>query len=49
MAKSLGQIHTVNKGAITANSTGFSGSINLPGELTEQLSRMVRAGNMFKV
>eukprot|EP01045_Picozoa_sp_COSAG04_P029009 COSAG04_NODE_4655_length_1966_cov_11.003214_3_plen_286_part_00 len=49
MAKSLGQIHTVNKGAIPANSTGFSGSINLPGELTEQLSRMVRAGNMFKV
>ncbi len=52
-AKELGQIHTVNENFQLIPSTsgvGFSiGDIDLPGLLTEQLQRMVRAGNMFKV
>lgn len=53
MAKELGQIHTVNTSfEIAAGAevlTPFNlGAIDLPGELTEQLQRMVRAGNYFK-
>lgn len=52
-AKELGQIHTVNtEFSLIPQSgvTGFSiGDVDLPGLLTEQLQRMVRAGNMFKV
>jgi hypothetical protein len=53
MAKELGQIHTVNKSfdlpsASTILTPITIGAIDLPGELTEQLSRMVRAGNYFK-
>ncbi|AXQ65379.1 MAG: hypothetical protein [Circular genetic element sp.] len=53
MAKALGQIHTVNQSftipALAEGSTPFStGDIDVPGLLTDQLSRMVRAGNMFK-
>ncbi|AXH78730.1 MAG: hypothetical protein [Circular genetic element sp.] len=49
MAKSLGQIHTCNFKSINVNTAGYAGSFDLPGTLTSQLSRMVRAGNMFKV
>lgn len=48
MAKSLGQIHTTNY-TFNTNAVGFAGPVNLPGELTDQLSRIIRAGNMFKV
>ena len=55
-AKELGQIHTVNT-SININATQAQinlptvpvGHIDLPGELTNQLSRMVRQGNYFKV
>lgn len=49
MAKSLGQIHSVNSlcGPITAVNQKFN--IDLPGQLTEQLNRMVRAGTFHKV
>lgn len=52
-AKELGQIHTVNKSLnfLTSQETltpFVVGDIDLPGELTEQLQRMVRAGNYFK-
>ncbi len=53
MPKELGQIHTVNKSL--PFSTAFEtatpfvvGDIDVPAELTEQLQRMVRAGNFFK-
>jgi len=48
MAKSLGQIHTVNFNQ-QINATGYQGALDLTGELTSQLSRLVRAGNMVKV
>lgn len=53
MAKELGQIHTVNRTfsfpALQQSATPFSlGDVDVPAELTEQLSRMVRAGNFFK-
>ena len=55
-AKELGQIHTVNTNIeMTAARIPFLagqpvvGHIDLPGELTSQLSRMIRQGNMFKV
>jgi len=53
MAKSLGQIHTVNKKVslpfqILAGTEVPIADIDLPGELTGQLQRMVRAGNFFK-
>jgi len=48
MAKSLGQIHTITQ-SISANSAGYAGSVDCSGLLTNQLSRLVRAGNMFKV
>ncbi len=48
MAKSLGQIHTVNT-TRSVDATGEVLDIDLPGELTNQLSRMIRQGNYFKV
>ncbi len=48
MPKELGQIHTVNK-KIAFNSAGDLGNIDTPLELSRQLQRMVRQGNMFKV
>ena len=55
-AKELGQIHTVNTSVnITAAQAAIViptvpvGHIDIPGELTNQLSRMVRQGNYFKV
>ena len=48
MAKSLGQIHTVNTGQ-TGVSTGQSYLVDLPGELSSQLQTMVRQGQYFKV
>lgn len=48
MAKSLGQIHSVNvTGAFSAVNQKYN--IDLPGQLTEQLNRMVRAGTFHKV
>lgn len=51
MAKSLGQIHTVNYqlGGAAGHSTGDLYLLDLPGQLTEQLQTMVRQGNFFKV
>ncbi len=48
--KSLGMIHTVNYNvAVTPSDTpGAIVNIDLPGQLTEQLNRMVRQGNFFK-
>lgn len=48
MAKSLGMIHTVNT-SHTFSSSGQRDNIDLPGKLTEQLNRMVRCGNYFKL
>ena len=51
MAKSLGQIHTVNK-TFQYPVTGGAGSKNLldlSGELSNQLQTMVRQGNYFKI
>jgi len=53
MAKSLGQIHTINKKVtlptgIVAGTELELADIDLPGELTAQLQRMVRAGSFFK-
>jgi hypothetical protein len=48
MAKSLGQIHTVNHTMSFAN-PGAINNIDIPGELTAQLERVVRQGNYFKV
>lgn len=49
MAKSLGQIHNVNfrAGAFTAVNQTYK--LDLAGELTNQLQRMVRAGTFHKV
>lgn len=47
MAKSLGQIHNVNKNFTI--SAGSEHRVDLPAELTSQLQRMVRAGNFFKL
>lgn len=49
MAKSLGQIHTVNIFDEITTAPGRKTNIDLPGELTTQLQRMIRAGNYFKV
>jgi len=54
MSKELGQIHTVNDQqrilGILEGSTPFGlANIDLPGQLSEQLQRTVRAGNYFKV
>jgi len=48
MAKSLGQIHIVNQ-QMTVTNSGDKYNIDLPGELTDQLQTMVRAGTYHKV
>ncbi len=52
-SKELGQIHTVNKSLqfLTSQETTTPfvvGDVDVPGELTQQLQRMIRAGNYFK-
>ncbi len=49
MPKSLGMIHTVNTTVILTGNVGDKFLIDLPGQLTNQLQRMVRAGQYFKV
>ena len=49
MAKSLGQIHTVNTPFAGITAVNQKYNIDLPGQLTEQLNRMVRAGTFHKV
>lgn len=49
MAKSLGQIHNVNMRAGPFSATNEKWNIDLPGELTDQLQRMVRAGTFHKL
>ena len=48
MAKSLGQIHTVNQRR-NITTTGQKIEIDLPGQLSSQLQRMVRCGTYHKV
>lgn len=48
MAKELGQIHTVNYNE-TVSAVGNKLLVDLPGQLTNQLQRMVRQGQYFKV
>lgn len=48
MAKSLGQIHTVNHTMTFANA-GAINNIDVSGELSAQLERNIRQGNYFKV
>lgn len=48
MAKELGQIHTVNYNETVA-AVGNKFLVDLPGQLTNQLQRMVRQGQYFKV
>jgi len=48
MAKSLGQIHTVNQQYVT-DAPGDLFAVDLPGQLTRQLQRMVRAGTYHKL
>jgi len=53
MAKELGQIHTVNKSltftsAFETATPFVVGDVDIPGELTSQLQRMIRAGQYFK-
>lgn len=53
MAKQLGQIHTVNYTLGSTGSVGLAPAqdylIDLPGQLTQQLQRMVRMNQYFKV
>ena len=49
MPKSLGQIHTVNSSISGLIAPGNKFNIDLPGQLTEQLQRMVRAGTFHKL
>ena len=51
MAKELGQIHTVNYTQAVANTGSAQNAINvdLPGQLTEQLQTIIRAGTYHKV
>lgn len=53
MPKSLGMIHTVNYSFGSTAGIGLDANqvygIDLPGQLTNQLQRMVRAGGYFKV
>ena len=49
MAKELGQIHNVNFAAGGFNAVNQHYNLDLPGQLTEQLQRMVRAGTFHKV
>lgn len=48
MAKELGQIHTLND-TLSIAASGDILDIDLPGQLTNQLQRMVRQGNFFKI
>lgn len=53
MAKELGQIHTVNNsynllGALETSTPFLLAKVDVPGELTEQLQRTVRAGCYYK-
>jgi len=48
MAKSLGQIHSVNTSA-NFTASNQKNNIDLPGQLSAQLNRMVRAGTFHKV
>ena len=50
-AKELGMIHSVNTTVqVTSPATpSVFGSVDIPGELTAQLNRLVRNGNFFKV
>ncbi len=50
-SKELGMIHTVNNNVqvISPASPTVQGSVDISGELTEQLQRLVRNGNFFKV
>lgn len=49
MAKSLGLIHTVNERAGPFTAVNQKYNLDLPGQLTEQLQRMVRAGTFHKL
>lgn len=51
MAKELGMIHTANTTVqvLSPATPSVFGSVDIPGELTKQLERMVRQGNFFKV
>ena len=51
MAKSLGQIHTINQTKLVPVATGSNTKylVDLAGELSSQLQTMVRQGNYFKV
>jgi len=49
MAKSLGLIHNVDNRLGPFNAINQKANIDLPGELTRQLQRMVRAGTFHKV
>ena len=49
MAKSLGQIHNVNLRAGPFTAVNQKYHIDLPGELTDQLQRMVQAGTFHKL
>ncbi len=49
MAKQLGQIHTVNFLMNDVTTDGDKMDLDLPGELTKQLSQQIRAGNYFKI
>ncbi len=48
MAKSMGQIHTVNVSQ-EVNSAGDSLLVDFPFELSDQLNRLIRSGNFFKL
>ena len=49
MAKSLGQIHNVNSKFSGGLTQGSTYNVDLPGQLTSQLQRMVRAGTYHKL
>ncbi len=52
MAKELGMIHTVNfdvAGVNSAVSNSYHATFDLAGALTQQLQKMVRQGNYFKI
>ena len=48
MAKSLGQLHTVNK-LLTVTGSNQQFDIDFSGELTKQLQRMIRQGQFYKL
>lgn len=48
-AKELGMIHTVNVTRRISAATSSALLVDLPGELTEQLQRLIRQGQYFKV